>query len=277
MIQKRGRGEARTVHRVLSVLLGMILLFGGCLGSDTDDFVDLEFNGTEYNHPVIAPDFTLVDQHGENLTLSDLRGKVVVVAFTYTHCPDVCLAVENNLAYIHQNLGVDAGDVVLISITIDPARDTVERFANWTALKGFEWPHLTEDNHSHLAEVWNDWHLIVDNDYLSDHDNSNHHPSNGSENNETADNSSNQSGNSTGAGPNGSNTTANHSAEEGHSGEADGGDDHSDLDAVEQYEVGHSTVTFIVDKSGNKRVAWLGADWNADKFLEDIRTLVNSE
>jgi peroxiredoxin len=38
--------------------------------------------------------------------------------------------------------------------------------------------------------------------------------------------------------------------------------------------VGHSTVTFILDKEGKKRVAWVGSDWSTDEFLEDILALI---
>jgi hypothetical protein len=44
--------------------------------------------------------------------------------------------------------------------------------------------------------------------------------------------------------------------------------------AEEMYDVGHSTVTFILDKDGMKRVAWVGSDWSADEFLEDILVLI---
>jgi cytochrome oxidase Cu insertion factor (SCO1/SenC/PrrC family) len=45
-------------------------------------------------------------------------------------------------------------------------------------------------------------------------------------------------------------------------------------DAEEVYDVGHSTVTYIVDRNGQKRVAWVGSDWSPDEFLEDIRALI---
>ena len=45
-------------------------------------------------------------------------------------------------------------------------------------------------------------------------------------------------------------------------------------EAEDEYNVGHSTVTFILDREGYKRVAWVGSDWNADEFLEDIQALI---
>lgn len=252
--------------RYIGLMLALTLVLSGCIGSGAVDYSSPEFNGTEYKQPVIAPDFTLVDQHGENFTLSNLEEKVVVIAFTYTHCPDICLAVENNLGYLTQNLGPVSNDVVLISITIDPARDTVERLANWTDLKGFDWPHLTDENHSNIARVWSDWHLFVDNDYLSSEHDSGHSSSNNSEGNTTVVNGTN---NSTGEPGN------QNESEAGGNGEPNGESNDANNTPPEFYEVGHSTVTFILDKNGYKRVAWKGSDWNVDKFLEDIVTLVN--
>ena len=106
--------------------------------------------------------------------------------FTYTACPDVCLAVENNMAYIQSKLddnGIE-DNVAILSISIDPARDTVEKLSEYTTQMGFDWPHLTSTNHAELQAVWADWNVVVDNDHInsdhsthgdhSDHDHSDH-------------------------------------------------------------------------------------------------------
>ena len=54
--------------------------------------------------------------------LSDHQGKVIIVAFVYTACPDICLIISSNLDYVDENLGDKSDDVVIISVTIDPAR-----------------------------------------------------------------------------------------------------------------------------------------------------------
>ena len=116
------------MKKMFSLIVVSCMLLSGCLQSNND----LELYGTEYKNPPDAPDFTLLNQHGESVTLSDYSDKVVVVAFIYTSCPDVCLAISANLAWVYENLGEYSDDVVILSITIDPARDTVERFAQWT-------------------------------------------------------------------------------------------------------------------------------------------------
>ena len=96
-----------------------------------------------YREPPDAPDFTLFDQNGDPFTLSEHEGNVVVVAFVYTSCPDICLVISANLDYIGQNLAGYSDDVVIVSVTIDPARDTVSHLAEWTEQMRYDWYHLT--------------------------------------------------------------------------------------------------------------------------------------
>lgn len=220
------------MSRFLSILLVASLLLSGCVGEAEDE---LEFNGTEFGDPPLAPDFTLTDQHGDALTLSDLEGRVIVVAFVYTSCPDICIAISANMAWLQANLGEYEERVVFISITIDPARDTVEHLAEWTASLGYDWPHLTSENSDVLIEVYEDWRIYVDEEHLND--------------SATDDDS--------------------HNSSDEHSHNA------SDEDADEEYEVGHSTITFILDKQLRKRVAYTGTTWDMNGFVEDLQKLVD--
>ena len=147
----------------LCIVVSFSLFSSGCIQSNND----IELFGIEYKDPPDAPDFTLLNQDGESVTLSDYEGKVVVVAFIYTSCPDVCLAISSNLDWIYDNLGEYSDEVVILSITIDPARDTVERFAQWTDANGYEWDHLSSDNPSTLVNMWKDWNIVIDNDHIN--------------------------------------------------------------------------------------------------------------
>lgn len=72
-----------------------------------------------------APDFALLSSDDVEVELSSLRGKVVVVAFIYTWCPDVCPLLTDKMAWIQEELGTSFGkDVAFVSITFDPERDT---------------------------------------------------------------------------------------------------------------------------------------------------------
>ena len=161
-------------------LLLMISSLAGCMGHEHEDAHDShDFNGMEYTLASPAPDFNLTDQNGQSVSLSDYHGKVVVVAFTYTYCPDVCLAIEAKLKSIEGEMS-DESDLVVLSITIDPARDTPEHLLEWTEERGYTWPHLTSDNPEDFQNddktgVWDQYHLLVDNDHIysnhSDHGN----------------------------------------------------------------------------------------------------------
>ena len=71
-----------------------------------------------------APDFTLTDQDGRPLSLSALRGKLVLMTFGFTHCPNICPTTLANLAGICQGLPArDQDRVRVLFITVDPARD----------------------------------------------------------------------------------------------------------------------------------------------------------
>ncbi|THF65471.1 SCO family protein [Pseudothauera nasutitermitis] len=76
--------------------------------------------------PAIGGHFELTDQHGRSVRDSDLHGKVALVFFGFTHCPDVCPITVANLAQALKLLGEQAEQVVPVFITVDPVRDTPE-------------------------------------------------------------------------------------------------------------------------------------------------------
>jgi protein SCO1/2 len=83
--------------------------------------------GTEIT-PTAAPDFTLTDGiSGKPVTLSAQQGKVVVLAFLYTHCPDVCPLTAERFRQAQQQLTDDERDRTLfVAVSIDPRQDTPE-------------------------------------------------------------------------------------------------------------------------------------------------------
>ena len=71
------------------------------------------------------------DHNGKPRTLADFRGKVVVVFFGYTQCPDVCPTTLSDLAAALQKLGADANRVQVLFVTVDPERDTPELLSHY--------------------------------------------------------------------------------------------------------------------------------------------------
>jgi protein SCO1/2 len=84
----------------------------------------------DHDTPVTAPSgviggsFSLTDQNGKKVTDADFRGKIMLVFFGYTHCPDICPVTVSTLSKTMGLLGDKADAVVPIFITLDPKRDT---------------------------------------------------------------------------------------------------------------------------------------------------------
>jgi protein SCO1 len=75
---------------------------------------------------LIGGPFSLADTDGKRVTDSDFRGKLMLVFFGYTHCPDVCPTELQNMADVMGKLGASAKEVAPVFISVDPARDTPE-------------------------------------------------------------------------------------------------------------------------------------------------------
>ena len=104
--------------------LAMALLAAFALSSLIDRGKDPpEYRGTTLNGAP-APDFTLTDQDGRQVSLSDFRGKTVLLSFMFTQCQDVCPLMANKVASVLGQLGPDAAGVQFLIVSIDPPNDT---------------------------------------------------------------------------------------------------------------------------------------------------------
>ena len=83
-----------------------------------------KFNNTDITGAGYGKELSLTDQNGRPRTLADFRGKVVVLFFGYTHCPDVCPTTLAELSQVMKMLGSDADRVQVLFVTVDPERDT---------------------------------------------------------------------------------------------------------------------------------------------------------
>ena len=101
----------------LSAASGFLI---GC-SPDKPQFKSIDLTGADY-----AQGFSLTDHNGQLRTLKDFAGKVVVVFFGFTQCPDVCPTSMAELAQVKQQLGPDGDKLQGIFITVDPERDTAD-------------------------------------------------------------------------------------------------------------------------------------------------------
>ncbi len=92
-----------------------------------------EFRGVDITGADYARDLPLTDHNGQARHLQDFRGKVVVVFFGYTQCPDVCPTSMHELAEVKQQLGADGDRLQGIFVTVDPERDTPEMLKAYMA------------------------------------------------------------------------------------------------------------------------------------------------
>ena len=113
-------------RHLLRYLATGVLLTGvaACLTACSEDrpkFSAIDVTGADY-----AKDFQLTDHNGQARRLQDFRGKIVVLFFGYTQCPDVCPTSMAELAEVKKLLGPDGDKLQGLFVTVDPARDTPE-------------------------------------------------------------------------------------------------------------------------------------------------------
>jgi protein SCO1 len=90
-------------------------------------FKSTDISGVEWG----SGEFELTAHTGQRMKASDFRGKVVVMFFGFTHCPDVCPPTMAKLAMLMKRLGDDAQRVQILFVTVDPENDTVKQLAGF--------------------------------------------------------------------------------------------------------------------------------------------------
>jgi len=205
------------IQKALSAfLLSSTILIAGCLGGEEPPL----FYG-EAPHSGEAISFTLIDQHGEEWSLSQVEGNVTIVSFIFTRCPDICITSSLSIKYVLSELTDEERDAVeLVSVTVDPWYDTTEKMASFAENRSSGWPHVTSANAGNLnqtfpelEEVWGNYNVSL----------------------ETYD-----SGNG-------------------------------------EYLIQHSLPIFLLDRDHNKRVVWLGSDWDPFMFQQDLVYLIHED
>ncbi|MDQ3059539.1 MAG: SCO family protein [Pseudomonadota bacterium] len=116
-LERRRAVKALTGAVALSVAAGLL----AACSPDKPAFKSIDLTGADY-----AQGFSLTDHNGQLRTLQDFKGKIVVVFFGFTQCPEVCPTSMAELAQVKQLLGKDGDKLQAIFITVDPERDTPE-------------------------------------------------------------------------------------------------------------------------------------------------------
>ncbi len=109
----------RTLLKSVTAVLAAVAL--SACSPDKPQFKSIDITGADY-----ANGFNLTDHNGVPRSLQDFKGKVVVVFFGFTQCPDVCPTALAELAEVKRKLGSQSDRLQGIFITVDPERDTEE-------------------------------------------------------------------------------------------------------------------------------------------------------
>lgn len=113
----------RTVQYLLA--FATVLLLGACSPSKP------VLHGTDLSMVDWGKDVTLTAHTGARVSTADFRGKVTVLFFGYTHCPDICAPALTKLAAVRKALGPEAGKVQVLFVSVDPKHDTPEQLAKF--------------------------------------------------------------------------------------------------------------------------------------------------
>jgi len=111
---------------LLRFVAAAVITLAGCQQKTTPAFNSVDVTGASY-----ARDFALTDHNGTKRTLTDFRGKVVLVFFGYTQCPDVCPTTMADMAQVKAKLGSAGDKLQVVFVTVDPERDTQQLLAQY--------------------------------------------------------------------------------------------------------------------------------------------------
>ena len=123
----------------------------------------MSFSGTVIEDRRVAPNFRLTDHFGNSVALDQFsEGRVVLLTFLYTYCPDICPIVAHHVKSVHETLGDDAGEVSIVVVSVDPERDTVERAREYSEAWGMaaNWAYLV-GSEDELSPVWAAYYVVA--------------------------------------------------------------------------------------------------------------------
>jgi protein SCO1/2 len=125
------RCSSTTTSRLRRAVLALAAALVAACSPGKPSFKSVDVTGADFGR-----ELKLTDHTGKPRTLADFKGKVVVVFFGFTQCPDVCPTTLADLAEVKKRLGKDGDALQVIFITVDPERDTQALLAQY--VPGFD-------------------------------------------------------------------------------------------------------------------------------------------
>lgn len=148
---------------ILSVFIGLTAMRSSIQTNDANSIVEnvSVYTGLSYDPPVQLDDFTLSASTGEMLSLTDWRGRYVLLFFGFTHCPDVCPLTLAEFKRVKTILGNTAQHVVFLFISVDSPRDTPEVLADYLARFDTEFIGMAGDDET-LQQIGPQYNLFYE-------------------------------------------------------------------------------------------------------------------
>lgn len=151
-----------TRRRLLTAAVAALALVAACSDKSAESggsFSGIDITGADY-----ATGFSLTDHNGQSRTLADFGGKVVVIFFGYTQCPDVCPTSMAEMAQAKQLLGPDGDRLQGLFVSVDPERDTPQVMKEYMASfdPSFLALYATQDKLPEVAKSFRIYYKKVD-------------------------------------------------------------------------------------------------------------------
>ena len=144
-----------TLLMILTIMLGVAFVAEFAFGRQ------YTFHGTVIEPPLPVEDFTLQTANNKPFQLSDVEGKITLLFFGYTSCPDVCPITLGTFKQVYEQLGNDAEKVEFVMITADPERDTPDKVSDYVSRFHPEFIGLS-GSLSALQPVWEELGVYVE-------------------------------------------------------------------------------------------------------------------
>lgn len=142
----------------IGIVIGYILVLA--FTAPTDNPAELAFvqnsantGVTEIEPAIPVEDFTLTDQNGDEVSLADFQGKPTLIAWGFTHCPDICPLTLREMRQIRLNLEELGDEVNFVFISVDGERDTPEVMNRYFAALDVAFVHGLTGDSEYVREI----------------------------------------------------------------------------------------------------------------------------
>ena len=150
------------VALLVLILFGAVVVGCGSHSRASGTTTGSAFAGLVIQPARPAPALALRNYTGRDVDLTAFRGKAVLLAFVYTHCPDVCPLIVTNLATAQRQLASEARHLQIIAVTVDPERDTPRAVTQFLATRRATGAmDYLIGSRKQLLPVWKAWGIAV--------------------------------------------------------------------------------------------------------------------